>query len=105
MDWLKTEPAYLTFEAWVAKQEEDRKAGSMPCPACGTLNPKGAAICSKCGTVFEKAPEVPQAGEAVDTGQALPQDRQALVRAQDGPEEGRQGQPRTDRAIGDGQRR
>ena len=66
MDWLKTEPAYLTFEAWVAKQEEDRKAGSMPCPACGTLNPKGAAICSKCGTVFEKAPEVPQAGEAVD---------------------------------------
>jgi len=66
MDWLKTEPAYLTFEAWVAKQEEDRKAGSMPCPACGTLNPKGAAICSKCGTVFEKAPEVPPAGEVVD---------------------------------------
>ena len=57
MDWLKTEPAYVTFEAWVAKQEVDRKGGSAACPACGTLNPKGAPICSKCGTVFERVPE------------------------------------------------
>ena len=63
MDWLKTEPAYMTFEAWVAKQEEDRKGGSAACPACGTLNPKGAPICSKCGTVFERAPETTQIAE------------------------------------------
>jgi ribosomal protein L40E len=64
MDWLKTEPAYLPFETWVAKQEENRKVGSVSCPACGILNPKGATICSKCGTVFDKAPETAQTGEA-----------------------------------------
>jgi hypothetical protein len=66
MDWLKTEPAYLPFEAWVTKQEESRKVGSVSCPACGILNPKGATICSKCGTVFDKAPETVQVGEAVE---------------------------------------
>ena len=64
MDWLKTEPAYMTFENWVAKQEEERKVQSLPCPSCGTLNPKGAPICSKCGTVFDRAPEQAQTGEA-----------------------------------------
>ncbi|MGD0817657.1 MAG: CARDB domain-containing protein, partial [Methanomassiliicoccales archaeon] len=64
MDWLKTEPAYMTFEVWVAKQEEDRKFGSLACPVCGTLNPKGAPICSKCGTVFDRVPETTQTGEA-----------------------------------------
>ncbi len=64
MDWLKTEPAYLPFEVWVTKQEESRKVGSVSCPACGILNPKGATICSKCGTVFDKAPETVQVGEA-----------------------------------------
>ncbi|HEY3420556.1 MAG TPA: CARDB domain-containing protein [Methanomassiliicoccales archaeon] len=64
MDWLKTEPAYVTFEAWVAKKEEDRKASSLPCPTCGTLNPKGATICSKCGTVFDKALEMASAAES-----------------------------------------
>ena len=64
MDWLKTEPTYLTFENWVARQEEERKTTSLPCPSCGTLNPKGAPICSKCGTVFERMPETTQMGEA-----------------------------------------
>jgi hypothetical protein len=64
MDWLKTEPAYLTFEAWVAKQEEGRKGNTMPCPACGTLNPKGAPICSKCGTVFDRTAEIAPTVEA-----------------------------------------
>ena len=36
-------------------EEEKRKiAGtSFACPVCGTLNPKGSAICHKCGTVFD----------------------------------------------------
>ena len=63
MDWLKTEPAYMPFEAWVAKQEEDRKIGSMACPSCGTLNPKGSTICSKCGTVFDRVLDMTPAGE------------------------------------------
>jgi hypothetical protein len=69
MDWLKTEPAYMSFETWVVKQEELRKVGSAACPSCGMLNPKGAPICSKCGTVFDKVPEPTQAGEA---GEAKP---------------------------------
>jgi RNA polymerase subunit RPABC4/transcription elongation factor Spt4 len=64
MDWLKTEPTYMTFENWVAKQEEERKITSVPCPSCGTLNPKGAPICSKCGTVFERTYGPTQTGEA-----------------------------------------
>ncbi len=64
MDWLKTEPAYMPFEVWVAKQEADRKVGSMTCPSCGTLNPKGATICSKCGTVFDKVSDMTPAGDA-----------------------------------------
>jgi len=64
MDWLKTEPTYLNFENWVARQEEERKTTSLPCPSCGTLNPKGAPICSKCGTVFDRVPETTQMGEA-----------------------------------------
>jgi len=80
MDWLKTEPTYLTFEAWVAKQEGDRKVGSVACPVCGTLNPKGAPICSKCGTVFDRARRRPRS-QSWRAGQALPQDRQALFRA------------------------
>lgn len=51
--WWKKQPDYITFEDWLTKEEERRKSGAFPCPICGTLNPKGATICHKCGTVFE----------------------------------------------------
>jgi ribosomal protein L37AE/L43A len=52
-EWLKTEPGFLPYDAWVKKNEDDKKAGAFACPSCSTLNPRGSTICHKCGTVFE----------------------------------------------------
>jgi len=54
-EWLQTEPSYLPFEEWLRKEEMGRKSGVFPCPACGTLNPRDAKVCNRCGTVFEQA--------------------------------------------------
>ena len=56
-EWLKTEPGFLTFEAWLAKREEDKKSGAFACPTCGILNPRGSTVCHKCGSVFANAPQ------------------------------------------------
>jgi subtilase family serine protease/ribosomal protein L40E len=63
-DWWKKQPSYLTFEKWLAQEEEKRKAagGAFPCPSCGTLNPKGSEVCHKCGTVFDKKEDGPLVG-------------------------------------------
>ena len=55
-EWWKKQPSYVSFERWLSQEEEKRKiAGtSFACPVCGTLNPKGSAICHKCGTVFDQ---------------------------------------------------
>jgi len=53
-EWLKTEPGFLTYDAWLKKVEEDKKQGAFACPACGTLNPRGSTICHKCGSVFSE---------------------------------------------------
>ncbi len=58
--WWKTQPGYITFEDWLAKEEE-KKEGPIPCPVCGTLNPKEATVCHKCGTVFGAAKAAPPA--------------------------------------------
>jgi ribosomal protein L40E len=54
-EWLKTEPGFLTYDAWLKKVEEDKKQGAFLCPACGTPNPRGSTICHKCGSVFAAA--------------------------------------------------
>jgi ribosomal protein L40E len=54
-EWWKQQPSYISFEDWLAKQEARRKAGPVPCPVCGSLNPKEATVCNKCGTVFGAA--------------------------------------------------
>jgi len=51
--WWKKQPNYISFENWLTEEEERRKSGAFPCPVCGTLNPRGATICHKCGTIFE----------------------------------------------------
>jgi ribosomal protein L40E len=61
--WWKAQPGYITFEDWLAKEEEKKKEGPIPCPVCGTLNPKEATVCHKCGTVFGAAKAVPPAEE------------------------------------------
>jgi len=50
--WWKGQPSFISFEDWLAKEEEKKKEGPVPCPVCGTLNPKEATVCHKCGTVF-----------------------------------------------------
>jgi len=63
-EWLKTEPNFLPFEEWLRKEEMGRKSGVFACPACGTLNPKDAKVCNRCGTVFEQPKAEPQAPKA-----------------------------------------
>ncbi|MGB2825882.1 MAG: CARDB domain-containing protein, partial [Thermoplasmata archaeon] len=54
-EWWKIQPSYVSFDDWLAKEEEKRKEGPMACPVCGTLNPTEATVCHKCGTVFAVA--------------------------------------------------
>lgn len=61
-EWWKNQPTYITFDDWLAKEEEKRKEGAVPCPVCGTLNPKEATVCHKCGTVFAGEKEAPPPG-------------------------------------------
>jgi ribosomal protein L40E len=64
-EWWKDQPSYVSFDDWLAKEEEKRKEGPMACPVCGTLNPREATVCHKCGTVFavaEGEPALPDEG-------------------------------------------
>jgi ribosomal protein L40E len=62
-EWWRQQPSFITFDDWLAKEEEKRKEGPVPCPVCGTLNPKEATVCHKCGTVFgERREEPPSRG-------------------------------------------
>jgi len=58
--WWAANPAYISFEDWLAKEEEKREAATpIICKTCGTPNARGSAICHKCGSplpVEEKAP-------------------------------------------------
>ncbi|MCU0859263.1 MAG: hypothetical protein MUE55_01575 [Thermoplasmata archaeon] len=58
-EWWKGQPTYITFDDWLAKEEEKAKEGPVPCPVCGSLNPKEATVCHKCGTVFTGDKEAP----------------------------------------------
>lgn len=51
-DWWRNQPGYIVFDDWLAKEEEKKKEGPVACPVCGSLNPKEATVCHKCGTVF-----------------------------------------------------
>ncbi|HUV62097.1 MAG TPA: CARDB domain-containing protein, partial [Thermoplasmata archaeon] len=65
-EWWKQHPNYVSFEDWLAKEEEKRKDGPVPCTVCGTLNPREATVCHKCGTIFAPA-------EGVAADEALPE--------------------------------
>ena len=58
-EWWRKQPGYISFDDWLAKEEEKKKEGPIPCPVCGTLNPKEATVCHKCGTVFGAAKAAP----------------------------------------------
>jgi ribosomal protein L40E len=87
--WWKAQPGYIAFDDWLAKEEEKKKEGPVPCPVCGTLNPKEANVCHKCGTVFGAAkpvaappkkgppPVTPQEEKAVEEAPQAEQAQQA----------------------------
>lgn len=53
-EWWRAQPTYVSFDDWLAKEEAKRKEGPVPCPVCGTLNPREATVCHKCGTIFAR---------------------------------------------------
>ena len=92
-DWWKKQPTYITFEKWLSQEEERRKLGAFACPVCGTLNPRGAKVCHKCGTVFETPKEAPKE-EAEEEGKPRlrrivkrPVEKKVLKKAEEAPAE------------------
>jgi ribosomal protein L40E len=71
-EWWRQQPTYISFEDWLAKEEERRKEGAVPCPVCNTLNPKEATVCHKCGTVFGAPRVAPPVTRAPPPGGAAP---------------------------------
>jgi predicted amidophosphoribosyltransferase len=59
--WWKTNPKYVGFEDWLAREEELKKGRTKNCPSCNTVNPESATICFKCGTTFRKEEEIVEA--------------------------------------------
>jgi ribosomal protein L40E len=57
--WWATQATFITFDQWLKEEEEMKRMGSKPCPACGTDNSVTAKICHKCGTLMEE-PELPK---------------------------------------------
>ena len=53
-DWWRTQPSFVTFEDWLREEEDMRRMGSKPCPACQTLNSVTATVCHKCGTLLKE---------------------------------------------------
>jgi ribosomal protein L40E len=58
-EWWVAQPTYISFDDWLAKEEEKRKEVPVACPVCGTLNPREATVCNRCGTVFGSGKEEP----------------------------------------------
>jgi ribosomal protein L40E len=58
-EWWRQQPTFISFDDWLAKEEEKAKEGPVPCPVCGTMNPKEATVCHKCGTVFGAGKDAP----------------------------------------------
>ena len=50
LNWWKKQPTYLSFEDWLARQQELKKAKMVQCPSCGEMNPANLTDCMKCGT-------------------------------------------------------
>ena len=53
-EWWKKQPSFVSFENWLTQEEEKRKFSGSSCATCGTLNPRGATICHKCGSSLEQ---------------------------------------------------
>ncbi len=54
LNWWKKQPTYLSFEDWLARQQEMKKAKMIQCSSCGEMNPTNVAECMKCGTPLKE---------------------------------------------------
>ncbi|MBI0584603.1 MAG: hypothetical protein ISF22_10315 [Methanomassiliicoccus sp.] len=79
VEWFKKQPSYVSFETWLAQEEEKRKFSGVSCPSCGTLNPRGSPVCHKCGTNLEK-PKVEEAKPEEAKAEAAPKPLRRIVR-------------------------
>ncbi|HDP97407.1 MAG TPA: hypothetical protein ENN25_06950 [Euryarchaeota archaeon] len=49
--WWEVNPSYISFDDWMAKEDELRKQVSpIVCKVCGTSNARGSTVCQSCGT-------------------------------------------------------
>ena len=87
LSWWKKQPTYLTFEDWLSRQQEVKKAAIISCPVCGEPNPKSSRECLKCGSPLaseqpasrndqQKPPEQPP---AASQGKPAPQEPRRIV--------------------------
>jgi RNA polymerase subunit RPABC4/transcription elongation factor Spt4 len=59
--WWATQATFITFDQWLKEEEEMKRMGSKPCPACGMENSVTAKICHKCGSLMEEEKPKPKA--------------------------------------------
>jgi len=76
--WWEANPAYISFDDWLAKEEAKRKEITpVICKSCNTPNARGSTICQNCGSplpiekqMMEKqvvpTPVMPQEGVVVE---------------------------------------
>jgi ribosomal protein L40E len=77
--WWATQATFITFDQWLKEEEEMKRMGSKPCPACGMENSVTAKICHKCGSLMvEEKPkakppvEKPKEPAPVETAEPAP---------------------------------
>ncbi|MBX8632512.1 MAG: hypothetical protein J9259_08385 [Thermoplasmata archaeon YP2-bin.285] len=106
LSWWKKQPTYLSFEDWLAKQQEMKKAKMIKCPSCGEMNPENSRECMKCGTILEEKKEMPPEKPPSPPpaqppqGKAPPQEPRRIVvpkriirKVEDKPAQGGQSEP------------
>lgn len=56
LSWWRKQPTYVTFENWLSRQQQTRRARMITCPVCGEPNPQSSKECVKCGSQLMSEP-------------------------------------------------
>jgi hypothetical protein len=68
-EWWMVNPAFISFEDWLAKEEERRtQANLITCGVCGTPNAKGSTVCHNCGSPLPMEGAAAAAGATAEAG-------------------------------------
>ena len=84
LSWWKRQSTYTTFEDWLSKQQEARKARMITCPVCGEPNTAASKECMKCGSQLsqaeaQKKDDQPPGPPTQPEGKAPPQEPRKIV--------------------------